>query len=468
MAALAVASTVASMIAANNAGDGGIGALLEANYKTLQEAVKKLDDIQSRLSEIYEKLEALPDEIDRLLRQETTRKLQVELMAVVRGYGEKLNARDPAQTDQQWRRDPVTQRDIANLLFRLQKARQEVNVQNLLDPSTALVATSLGYVEANLQNILGYRRYEIASTISTIYLPWLEAILDPNITNSTAGYTLAANNRLAALMSAAAINPVGASVGFRAGEQGTSVTLSPVEQSLLACVGINDYRPKKTDFDDMGDCINPKYTSVPAPGANSVASTGPDDPSGNSLTFLKNGHQLSTPEVMRLFGRTSSNFPPLGSLLTDPQVLANSDVEIAFSCNRVRGRVTSERIGAKDRLMSNVSLKEGELIEAGQPTGVLMLSLSKSEEQRGTAGGSGMVSDTSCELQTQDMVDANDRLSRMRAMGRWAEAEKNYSDLSLLVDQINLERGRIAYGGRAMLACEVTRQSLTKLVDDYA
>src|SRR5712671_2321621 len=85
MVAVAVAATVAGMIAAHNAGDGGIGAMLSANYELLKVAISKLDDIQTRLTEIYEKIEELPDEVDRLLIKNNARQLQIQLRSVVKG-----------------------------------------------------------------------------------------------------------------------------------------------------------------------------------------------------------------------------------------------------------------------------------------------------------------------------------------------------------------------------------------------
>jgi hypothetical protein len=109
MAAVAVASTVVGMIAAHNAGDGGIGAMLSANYELLKVAISELDDIQTRLTEIYKKIAELPDEVDRLLIENNARQLQIQLRSVVRGSLEKLQNRDPALTFEQWRKDGTTQ-----------------------------------------------------------------------------------------------------------------------------------------------------------------------------------------------------------------------------------------------------------------------------------------------------------------------------------------------------------------------
>jgi hypothetical protein len=158
-AGLAAAAFAASTIAAHNRGDGGLSAMLSANFELLKIAIVKLDDIQNRLTDVYIKLMSLPSEIDDLLKQEATRKLHVEMLGVVRGYAEKLQNRDPLINFSDWQKDSRTIVDLSDLLARLQKARQEINVQDLADPSTALIASTAGFVETNIKNILGYRIY---------------------------------------------------------------------------------------------------------------------------------------------------------------------------------------------------------------------------------------------------------------------------------------------------------------------
>jgi hypothetical protein len=447
--AIAVAATVAGMVAAHNRGDGGVGAMLSANYELLKVAISKLDDIQTRLADIYKRLEQLPDEVDRLLKQENTRRLQTELLAVIRGYSEKLKNRDPSLTDTQWRSDPNTTRDIANLLFRLEKARQEVNVQNLLDPATALVATSLGFVETNLKNILGFRRYEIVGTVTNIYIPWFDMILDPSKSDSTIGYTAAASKRLENHMKSASENQIGKGLGMKPGN------------ALLACTGVNDYKPQENRPDRV-ICTPSEAVSIePQPGESKLAEV------SSHFTLTRSGELLSLEEAAALTGLSPKELGDIEKLVKNPDLLANTDIEIARNCETTY-RIISGRTGPRDRLAIDVTLKEVELVVDGKPTGLLTYELIKNEERRALAGHPSIPPDGQCEVQTHDIADANARLNHMRGIPRRAGAETAFQDLSRLIELINLERSRIAFGSQAMVATEIAKQNLSELVRRYS
>jgi hypothetical protein len=452
MAAVAVASTVAGMIAANNRGDGGLGAMLSANYELLQVALAKLDDIQDRLTDIFKQLLDLPDKVDQLLKQQDTRRLHTELLAVVRGYTEKLTNRDPSLTDAQWCSDPNTQRDMGNLLSRLEKARQEVNVQNLLDPATALVATNLGFVETNIKNVLGYRRYEIVGTLTNIYMPWLDMILNPLRSDSTMGYTIAASKRLDEHMKSASENPIGKALGMKPGT------------TPLACTGVNDYTPEREEYEFESPTHPHPVAMQPGQGAETMGFTS----SGHSLSATQPSQQLSLAQAAALTHLSPDTLGDINKLTKQPALLENTGIKVTVPCGWNVIGVEPARSGPRDRLAVDVTLKEQELIIDGKPTGILNYELVKGEERRAVAGSASVPADGQCEVQTLDMQDANARLNQMRAIPRRANAEKAYQELNQLIEQINQERCRIAFGSQAMVATQTTKQNLSELIRRYS
>ncbi|NTI49013.1 hypothetical protein G6L94_11870 [Agrobacterium rhizogenes] len=404
MAAIAVASVVASMVAAHNQTDGGVGAMLSANLELTKIAIAKLNDIETRLTDIYQQLQALPDQIDSLLKQETTRTLHIEMLSVVRGYNEKLQNRDPSIPADVWKKDRLTQVDAAKLLARLEAARQKVNVQNLLDPSTALIASSIAFVEVNLKNILGYRSYEIIGTIDNVYLPWIDAILDEKQSQSAAAYTKGARTRLDDCVAKASKNQVG-----------QSLSMTPGATALLACTGVKDYLASQTHIER--ECDYP--TSAP----------------------LGQEHPL----LWRIADRR----------------------EARMMCHYDKW-TTPGHDGVDERLFLTTFLQEEEVVVDGQKTGLMALILSKTDEIRANAGAQGNPPNDKCEHAQFDMADPNARLQTMKGMATRVAADKAYEELAKLVDQINMERSRIAYGAQTMVACQVTRDNLGQLKRIYS
>ncbi len=404
VAALAVGSTVAGMIAAHNQSDGGVGAMLSANYELLKVSISKLNDIQNLLADVYKRLDELPEQIDAMLKRETTRKLQLEMLGVVRGYHEKLANKDPSQPFDQWQRDPLTQFDLRALLSRLQKARQEINVQDSLDPSTALVATTTGFVEVNLKNLLGYRIPEIIGTVDNVYMPWLDAILDAKRLHSTAGYTQQAHQRLIATTELIGKNPLGA-----------RLTLKPGSEALIACAGARDYAEER----------EVRRPSICAP-------TGlPEGPNGASPDY----------------------------------VWPVSTIEMARMCDETE--LIPARYGPDERLFKTVSLSESEVIDGQTSTGVLFITVKENAENRTFAGTSGVPGDDQCEVVVASMPKPEQRLEKMRSRKKWTDGNADMKALSGLIDILNLERSRIAYGAQTMLACEVAKRNLADLKVRY-
>jgi hypothetical protein len=120
-------------------------------------------------------------------------------------------------------------------------------------------------------------------------------------------------------------------------------------------------------------------------------------------------------------------------------------------------------------LARSVTLAEKELVVDDTATGVMILELRQLDEVRGVPGQQGLPKDERCQIQTADLGNnARKRLRYMRRMSRRVSQEKEFDELGIIVDQINLERSRIAFGSRAMAATEIAKQNAKTLLDHYS
>ena len=414
MAALAVAGIIAGLIAANNRSDGGAMALLTANYELLKVALTKLDQIQSSVTEILAQIQQLPGVIDSMLKQENTRRLQNELNAVVLGYVEKLNQKDPAQSFLDWRISETTRRDIANLLARLQKSRQELRTEGLTDPATALVLSPLVMVEHSLLNILQYRGAEIVATLNQIYVPWFNSVLDAQTPTSAASYTNGAASRLKDFMKKASESSLGKQFGMKPG------------QKLIACVGLNDFAPAHEVPTGKFNC-----TGMPASEAGDT-----------------------------WFARVSPDwFVPKSD--GEPSTEARTKCEPIF-------RGVAARVGASDRMAQDAVLEESEFIsDKNEHSGLLLFKLSMGSLRRNVAGRAGIPDDKLCKIVTADVQAPDSRLAVMTAGKDWVAGMGAYQQFKSLIDSINTERTRYAFGLSAMISAETAKQNIAQAIKNY-
>jgi hypothetical protein len=271
---------------------------------------------------------------------------------VVLGYVEKLNQKDPQQSFAAWRGSETTRRDIATLLARLQKSRQELRTEGMTDPATALVVSPLAMVEHSLLNILQYRPAEIVATLKQIYVPWLNAILDEKNPASAAAYTNNATTRLAAFTKKAADNPLGKMLDMKPGSH------------MLTCVGLNDLTPAHQEPTGMQDCV------------------------GENPTFFHD--QFHSNRVIPI------EYSPdrFGVSTTAPFKVRQICVNIM--------RDVGTRVGPKDRITQDFTLAEKEFVsDKGQKSGLSLLELTMGEERRGVAGSPDIPSDNECGERTR-------------------------------------------------------------------
>jgi hypothetical protein len=420
MAALAIGSMVAGLIANNNRSDGGAMALLTANYELLKVALRKLDHIESQVVEILEDIKKLPDEIDRRLKQENTRRLEIELNAVIVGYIEKLNQKDPQQSFADWRVSKQTMDDVRGLLGRLQKSRQELKTEGMIDPATAIVVSPLAIVEHSLLNILQYRPAEIAATLNQVYMPWFDAILDPKNSMSAADYADGAASRLAGLMKRAAEHPLGKALSMRPGS------------TLLVGVGVNDITPAHKEETNQSVCTGRNYSS---------------------LEELEQETELPRPVSFRATPGSGVRYPA-----------AQEANEV---CRPIM-RDVGARIGPRDRLAQDAILTEKEFVApSGKASGLMLLDLMLSPERRGLAGTSDVPEDKQSTVVNADLRDPGARAAFMHKSKAWTDAHKSYEEFAVLIDAINAERTRFAFGMAAMVAVETAKHNINQIIRNY-
>ncbi|TLX16684.1 hypothetical protein [Rhizobium sp. MHM7A] len=439
--ALQGASMIAKMISDYHKSDGGVGAMSVANYELLKVALDKLNDIQTKLTEIYKLLADLPSQFDEILKRENTRLLQIKLMSVGVGYRQALSIRDARVPEYEWRSDPKTITTMNALLLRLKEQREQVTVMNLLDPATALIAADLGFIEANLMNILGYSRQAIHETIRTIYISWIDAILDADRVGSTANYVLTAKARLDELWKKALANPVGA-----------AFKMTPSEGLLLGCTGFNDYKPETREYDNS--CAEPHRDKTEL--------NGPATRRDTILVALAKEDTAGPGEIGARAGEFS--FDHVLNAHSNAHSIVESDViEVARRCELVE----PARIGPKDRSGIAFELRETEAVYDGQPTGIMIFEIVQTNEVFGLAGDANFPTDSGCQIAVESQWNEDIRRATMQNMANRKNYEQYARELAQIIDEINMERCRIAYGGRTIIGCEIARDNLIRLMEYY-
>jgi len=196
---------------------------------------------------------------------------------------------------------------------------------------------------------------------------------------------------------------------------GKALTMKP-GSSLLACVGVNDFTPAYSKDTHTANCSGMSPVSF--------SGTSTSSPS-RRISFAEQ--------------RCFEIYQPMPA-----------------------------RTGPHDRLAQNVTLAEKEFVtENGQATGLMLLDLSVDNEHRNVAGNADVPGDGRCAIVTEDIQNVDARLARMRAIPQWVSAQKSYADFSSLVDSINMERTRYAFGFSAMAGCEAAKENIAVLIRQY-
>src|SRR4051794_20562727 len=119
-----------------------------------------------------------------------------------------LKVRENFGSDREWK-DKNVLNDLRSLLERLQSARGNLRTDGAIDPTSALVVSSVAFLEHSLMNLLEYRPVDVRVRLESEYLLWFNDIADPRLSNSAQSYANSAAVRHSQLMKEAAESPVG-------------------------------------------------------------------------------------------------------------------------------------------------------------------------------------------------------------------------------------------------------------------
>lgn len=414
---ISAAAAVVGMVAAHNRGDGGLSAYLNALNQKLDVAINQLASLQAAVADILVKLAALPSEIDALLREDAIRNLHDLTLSSIRSYEKLIAVRNANyRTDDDFRRAPGVLDDVNAILSRLELGTAQLKQKRALGPTTVLVIPAAFHLEHSLLLLRGDRSRDIAARLQAS-VEWLHDVADPRISSSTAAYRDQAIQRHGQYMATASENAVGKAFGLKPG-------VTP-----LACVGINDYRPER--YID-------KRCPISRPISFPIA---PDSVDGSGIT----------PIALRGAGTRH-----------EAQMLGGD-------C----GIYVEARHGAKERMFQKAMLEEvayeaditdGTKTER-QPAGFRALVLKRGEPSKALPEGSKELP-AQCDVVTADVENANDRGNRMRASLQKSPRQAEFEALAKTLEQINLERARIALATASLTVATKARADFTAVIKD--
>lgn len=212
---LAIASTIAGMVAAHNR--RGSEAVLTALGGKIDVVVAQTASIQQAVSTVLEKLAALRGEIDGLFRQSELRTQQAAVRATAVRYVDRIQSvRQLFPTLQEFRRQDGVMRDVQDLLNDLYRAVSTLDAVRAYGPSSALVLPSAFIMEYALLTIRGDDPRVVTARLER-NIALCDRFADPRIPESTESYRATAAARLDDLTKAALANPLGRQLGLKPG-----------------------------------------------------------------------------------------------------------------------------------------------------------------------------------------------------------------------------------------------------------
>ncbi|ARO52744.1 hypothetical protein B2G69_00370 [Methylorubrum zatmanii] len=432
--------------------------MLESNNELLKTALDGIFTLQKQTDKVLEELGKFEGKVDASLAKQETRTLHKSINRVVERYRQILLVKDPDLSIEEWRRNPIVSHDVGLIFHDYQNARIEVEVLNLADPATALVATPACFTGVSLALLRGEEERTVATQIRLWYLPWLDKILDPNVVGSAAHYAREAHARLLLLEKAAAESEFGKMYGIEAGSK------------LFVCTGVNDHRPDSTASEPNPNCT-PEFVVLP-----------PEvDPSEHDKILrlaraekdkvLWSGLSDSRPQMeapvssfnFSIQAGINPSFPDQVADFSPPEV-EQTRIARFRTCHIMQVPVPG-RTGERDRLARDVVIRNVELVLDGRPTGLLQLEVELGPDRRGAPGSLDLPPDSSCSVESQDMIDPAGRLAHMTAMSARSIAERRLEEFRKVAQEINIERARIAFGIQAVMATQAARGKLLELHD---
>ena len=225
--ALSVVSTVAGMIGAHNRRGG---AMISAMNEKLDLVVGQVASLQHSVGVVLDRLAALPDRIDDLLKENETRTARIAIKAALGRYEDQIHSvRSNYASLEAYRQDPRAMADLQAVLNDFYNAWGTLKAQKAYDPYTALLVPSAIALEHSMLLLRGDGTGVIADRLQK-NLEWFDKVAEPAVPTSAAAYRLGAATRLQGLAEQASATHFGRTLGMKPGT------------ALYDCVGVNDYR----------------------------------------------------------------------------------------------------------------------------------------------------------------------------------------------------------------------------------
>jgi hypothetical protein len=455
--AIAAAAAIAAMIAAHNRGDGGLGSVLGAINAKLTLAIQQLADLQNDVATVLKDLRELSEKFDEALKRDDIRKLQRECRTVLNEYVKMLKVREQYKSDAEWK-DKNVDEDLKSLLFRLQAARGNLRTDGAIDPTSALVVSSVAFLEHSLMVLRGYRPVDIRVALQTEYLPWFNDIANPALAISAQSYANAAAERHSKYMKDAAEHPLGKKLGMKVDTP-----------TIGACAGINNFTPaiyyERCEF--KSSSIRDE-ASIKAAARNILGDDATEEEINDTASKLA---ALLSPTGPSSGVDVSSGATSLWAQNTTPRVqdtTARPSEIILAERNCYKSSLKSPEVAReRDRIFQQISLINEEIIADGKKSGVLALRLQPGEAQRGLAGEPSVPGDAMCSIEKVSIGTESGRLNRMKSSKIWENLDRDIESFKKILENIQVERTRIAFGIASVGIAETAKSQLADLLEHY-
>lgn len=235
---LALASIVAGLIAAHNR--RGDDVLLSALNQKLDLVIEQVASVQQSVAMVLDSLATLPNKIDKLLKEEQTRRTQLAIQGAIQRYHTKIRpVRKNYDRLADLRQNTGAMQDLQSVLNDLYREVSLLDVSKAYGPNTALLIPSAINLEHALLEMRGDRRQDIAERLEQ-NLSWFAKVTDPNLPSSAAAYRLDAIRRLDEAIKGASATQFGRALNLKPGS------------TLFDCVGIDDYRERTLEQEVIG------------------------------------------------------------------------------------------------------------------------------------------------------------------------------------------------------------------------
>jgi hypothetical protein len=187
MEAMMVASAVSGLIAARKKGDGGIGAMMQANLQYQRVMSEQLQSLQTGMAEVLKAIQALSADLRAMLRAERLGQLHGVIGASIIQYHETVKAAaDSGISYQEWTQDRIAREWMLKVRFRLSEAITLVKQERWRDATTSLYLPAAMFANLGAMSFLGMRDGEMKSFTQN-YLDMMESAVSDTAPSTIGG-----------------------------------------------------------------------------------------------------------------------------------------------------------------------------------------------------------------------------------------------------------------------------------------